>query len=196
MTTVGFGDYTSTSTNEYLFSCFLEVKTENFLFSINKEPKYWGVGYMAYFQSNMIYFAHKLVQSQFDIKKEEVKQFVIGSAHKFFQEREIELWLYKQECGNPAKMMDIALSNEIKDYCVFHNINNFEPLLNQHRFLLQLPPPTRRDLEAYIFEKLLKTFSTFFQNVVEETFVFELLTKLRPEAYLIAYYLSFILNVF
>ena len=76
-----------------------------------------------------------------------------------------------------------SVSKKIKDYCLFHIINNFESKLNQHRFLLQLPLSIRQKLETHVFAKIIQTFQVFFDNVDNQTFISELLTKLRPEAY-------------
>ena len=98
------------------------------------------------------------------------------------KEREIDLWLFKQEARNPTKVISPELADKIKEYCLFHIVNDFDPLLNQKRYLLQLPIPIRSRLEEHFFAKLFKTFNTFFDNVVEEDFTNELLTKFRPES--------------
>ena len=89
--------------------------------------------------------------------------------------------------ANDHKALDLKLSDSIQLHFRFYWLNDFRQLLCNYEYFFQLSPDLQGRLGNYVFSNIMDKFNCFFQLVQEEEFKFELLVKLRPLAYIIAY---------
>ena len=141
VTTVGYGDYSGSSTNELIFTMFLQVIGLTF-FSLLMTSV-----------NNMVFR-----KTRFNNMIEE-------------KQESLELWVSKLEDANKKKILQNSMYEDIKKFVIDAMLNDHNMIVEEYEFYDQLPPKMQVELAYLLFGHLISNnmerecFFNFFHRI-------------------------------
>ena len=145
ITTVGYGDYSGKSTNELIFTMFLQ---------------FIGLTFFALLMTsvNNIIFRKTRFDNLIEAKQEN-----------------LELWMSKLEDANKKKILENSMYKDIKRYMANAMLHDHNMIIDEYKFFDQLPPDIQVELVDHIFGRFIGNeqeggyFFNFFHKFSQKT---------------------------